>query len=127
MKVLIYGTEMVAGRISPLLKEMGIETVAISGDMTGANLNYLLTNLTDIGLAILDTNEECINRLCPFLSRLGYIPIALLVNGDSADWEWLCDCDASAYISLEAGKEEFASRLLSVTRRYLPESILEKV
>ena len=58
MKVLIYGTEMVAGRISPLLKEMGIETVTISGDMTGSNLNYLLSNLTDIGLAILDTNEE---------------------------------------------------------------------
>ena len=116
MKVLIYGTEMVAGRISPLLKEMGIETVAISGDMTGANLNYLLTNLTDIGLAILDTNEECINHLCPFLSRLGYIPIALLVNSDTADWEWLCDCDASAYISLEAGKEEFASRIQVVIR-----------
>ena len=116
MKVLIYGTEMVAGSISPLLKEMGIETVAISGDMTGSNLNYLLSNLTDIGLAILDTNEECINHLCPFLSRLGYIPIALLVNSDTADWEWLCDCDASAYISLEAGKEEFASRIQVVIR-----------
>ena len=127
MKVLIYGTEMVAGRISPLLKEMGIETVAISGDMTGANLNYLLSNQTDIGLAILDTNEDHSRRLCSFFGRLGYIPIALLVNSDSADWEWLCDCNASAYISLEAGKEEFASRLLAVMRRYLPESILEKV
>ena len=116
MKVLIYGTEMVAGRISPLLKEMGIEMVTISGEMTGANMNRLLSNLTDIGLAILDMNEECINHLCPFLSRLGYIPLVLLINSDTADWEWLCGCDASAYISLEAGKEEFASRLQVVIR-----------
>ena len=127
MKVLVYGTEMVVGRISHLLKEMGIETVTISGEMTGSNLNCLLRNLTDIGLAILDTNEEYSNRLCAFLSRLEYIPIALLVNSDTADWERLCDCEASAYISLETGKDEFASRLQAVIRRYLPESILEKV
>jgi len=127
MKVLVYGTEMVTGGISPLLKAMGIEMVAISGEMTGANLNCLLRNLTDIGLAILDANEEYSNILCHFLGRLEYIPITLLVNSDTTDWERLCDCEASAYISLETGKEEFASRLQVIIRRYLPESILEKV
>jgi hypothetical protein len=127
VKVLVYGSAMSAGRISPLLNKMGIETVAVSGDMTGPNRNCLLRDLTDISLAILDTNEEYSHSLCSFLGRLEYIPIALLVNSDTADWEWLCDCDASAYISLETGKDEFNSRLQAVIRRCLPESMLEKV
>ena len=101
--------------------------VAVSGDPTWLNRNCLLRDLTDISLAILDTNEEYSHRLCSFLGRLEYIPIALLVNSDTADWEWLCDCDASAYISLETGKDEFASRLQAVIRRCLPDSMLEKV
>jgi hypothetical protein len=106
---------------------MGIETVSISGEMTGPNRNCLLRDLTDIRLAILDTNEDHSRHLCSFLGRLEYIPIALLVNNDTADWEWLGGCAASAYISLETGKDEFNSRLQAVIRRYLPESILEKV
>ena len=101
--------------------------VSISGEMTGPNQNCLLRNLTDINLAILDTNEENSHHLCSFLGRLEYIPIALLVNSDTADWEWLGGCAASAYISLETGKDEFNSRLQAVIRRCLPDSMLEKV
>jgi hypothetical protein len=118
---------MSASRISPLLNKMGIEIVSVSGEITGPNRNCLLRDLTDISLAILDTNEENSHSLCSFLGRLEYIPIALLVNSDTADGEWLGDCAASAYISLETGKDEFNSRLQAVIRRCLPESMLEKV
>jgi len=62
-----------------------------------------------------------------FLSRLKYIPIILLVNNDAADWAWLGDCEASAYVSLETGKEEFVSRLKVAIKNYLPKPLLVKV
>ena len=127
MKVLVYGNELVAGRISPLLKEMGLEMVPVSGDMPGCALDCFLRNMTDIELAILDTSEEFSGHLCSLLDKVEYIPVALLVNNDTADWEWLGSCEASAYIPLEVGEEEFASRLQLVIRHCLPQTVLEKV
>jgi hypothetical protein len=49
------------------------------------------------------------------------------VNNDAADWAWLGDCEASAYVSLETGKEEFVSRLKVAIKNYLPKPLLVKV
>jgi AmiR/NasT family two-component response regulator len=127
MKALVYGKSMVADRISPLVREADVEILTISGEIIWAKRNCLLRNLPDLGLAILDTNEKSVTSLCPFLSRLKYIPIILLVNNDAADWAWLGDCEASAYVSLETGKEEFVSRLKVAIKNYLPKPLLVKV
>ena len=58
MKVLVYGPDTVAGWIVPWKKEIGIEIITISEEIVGDNLDRLLENSSDIGLAIIDTNGE---------------------------------------------------------------------
>lgn len=117
MKAVVYASEIIASRIRPILIENGVEMIAFSGKVGGEKLDYLLENLDEIELAILDTLEEYADFLCDFFAELGGLPVVLLVDHRVADWEKLCGSKASAFIPYSAGEMELAARLKNVIAR----------
>jgi len=114
MKAAVYGSEIVASRVRPILAEYGFEIIAFSGELGSDKLDYLLENLDEMRLAIVDTLEEHADSLCGFLGELEALPVVLLIDYTRADWEKFCSFEASAFVPHSAGEMEFASRLKKV-------------
>ncbi len=117
MKVLVYATPIVVKRIKPLLEESKVSVVTIAEKTKEPELSLIAENLSDIGLAILDTTEEYTDSLCFLLGGLCCIPLILLVDGKLADWELLETYEAYGYLHLEAGTGEFNAYLKNILGR----------
>ena len=111
MRVLVYGSDTVANRISPLLNSGGVEMIAVSNkSISWKNLSSGALN--EAAMAIVDVTEPNANRLCHYFWQ-AHVPLVLLTD-NQADWARLCGHEAYAYIPYAAGELEFAIRLKNI-------------
>jgi hypothetical protein len=118
MKVILYASNLTTDRFILLLQNMGIDVEVVSREML-ADINTLKTNgPRDIHLAFVDSGEEEVESVCKYFQEECQIPVAMLINDASVNWQRLFNLDVYGFVSCTGGKDIVTSRLKSVTRRF---------
>ncbi len=78
-----------------------------------------LDRLLDLDLIIMAAAAPDADRVIRHLKRFWHVPLIILFDENTADWEQLCWCGASAYIPLSHGKREFDSRINIIVKNMM--------
>ncbi len=110
MRVLVYASTPVAGRVKQAFSGLNLEVLSVSSEMINLQTAEWLYGLTDPATVIIDTREPGAEQLCHHFELFARIPVVLLVDPTS-DWNRLASCHAVGFVSHSAGQAEFACRL----------------
>ena len=115
MRVIAFGNKMMVRRLTTPLAREGIEVVGFSKVPEAV----ALLRQERFDLAMVDSQIEEAGLVCHCISKLGCIPVVLVIRRTQADWRKLQSLDADGFIPDWAGQTELAARLRSVVRHWL--------
>jgi DNA-binding response OmpR family regulator len=113
MKAMIFGRDLVAGRIAALLAGEGVDVAGV------CNLSQVVALLEQgsVDLVVLDPSLEGSELLSRCLGEFGGASAVVAMSSSETDWERLQSLDFDGYIPEEAGNAETVARIRAVVRR----------
>ena len=113
LRVLVLGNKNITRRVANSLAGSGIGFTCQS-DISEA-INLLKREQFD--LALLDGYMDDVESICYRITWLCRTPVAVIINGTSADWNILRSLDVDGFIPEEANNVELAAYFQTISRR----------
>jgi DNA-binding response OmpR family regulator len=119
MKIIVYGDQPAAARITSLLNTGNIEVIEAAVTDTSEPVESFFGESID--LIVVEGDEEDVTNLCRSLREgLGEIPVVIAVNKNRTDWTRLISADADGYLYMEDSSQEMKARIKAILRSSVP-------
>lgn len=111
MKALIYASEYITHKTEQVFRELDVQTVTFPGESSIGNHAYLKEYTKNIDLVIIDITIQNAEYWCRLFGRVYFVPLVILFNRYSVNWNIMDNFEAIGFIELESGEEEYRIRI----------------
>jgi DNA-binding response OmpR family regulator len=122
IRVIVFGSKETAEKLTASLDGKGFDLACL------AEVSEVVALLEQEGsdLVVVDASLEKAEVVCRSVSKLGRIPVALIIRKRQANWKELKSLDVDGYLLDGVGGAELAARLQAVVRRRSSAKRIEK-
>ncbi|MDD5590538.1 MAG: hypothetical protein PHY18_01260 [Dehalococcoidales bacterium] len=117
--VAVYSPEPIAEMVRNSLNGIETNIVSIPPGVFARRDFSSLDRMLDADLIIMAAAAPDADRVCKHLKGFWHVPLIILFDENTVDWQQLCWSGASAYIPLSSGKREFDSRINIVVKNMM--------
>jgi len=122
IRVIVFGNKETVEKLTASLDGKGFDLVC----RTEVPEVVALLEQKKFDLVVVDASVEKAELACRAVSKLGHIPVALIIKKRQANWKELKSLDVDGYLLDGVGGAELAARLQAVVRRRSSAKQIEK-
>lgn len=118
MRVMLYGSQPTINYVKPLLNSLGIDVISVCAESKVENAVNIIRNLDSAQIIFGDFRELQATGIFQNLQWVKPIPIVILFDQNTIDWDEALKINAFGLIPNNEGSRVLARRLEAVIKRF---------